>query len=279
MPTTLTEKLDSRKWTTGENAACEMLYVLTGTSSDQTALALVENSTAQTYNDLVRQSVNLEPEWVDTATGDGRWVATVRYGVKKPPEIGETTFSFDTSGGTQHTTQSLSTVHSYAPAGKTAPDFKGAVGVTHDNVEGVDITVPVFNFSVRRRIAIASWSASYVGALYTLTGKVSSGSFTVTIHGTTYQFAAGEVLFLGASGDESSASEWVEVNYRFAASPNRTGITVGDITGISKKGWEYLWVRYADAEDAAAKMIVKKPIAAYVEKVYEDGCFALLGSI
>ena len=52
MPTTLTEKLDSRKWSTGENATCEMLYVLTGTSSDQTALALVENSTAQTYNDL-----------------------------------------------------------------------------------------------------------------------------------------------------------------------------------------------------------------------------------
>jgi hypothetical protein len=279
MPLTLTEKLDSRKWNTGDNASVEMVYVLTGTSDDLTAKTLIENSTAQTYNGLVRQSINLEPEWVDTVRADGRWVATIRYGVRPPQEVGESSFSFDTAGGTQHITQSLGTVHRYAPPGKTAPDFKGAIGVTHDNVEGVDITVPVFNFSVSRRIPIAQWSASYVGTLYSLTGKVNSGGFSVTINGNTYNFAAGECLFLGASGDESSASEFVEVNYRFAASPNRTGITVGDMTGISKKGWEYLWVRYADSEDAAAKAIVKKPVAAYVEKVYEDGNFGLLGSI
>ena len=39
----------------------------------------------------------------------------------------------------------------------------------------------------------------------------------------------------------------------------------------------YLGVRYADAEDAAAKVLVKKPVAAYVEKVYPDGDFAGLG--
>lgn len=36
-------------------------------------------------------------------------------------------------------------------------------------------------------------------------------------------------------------------------------------------------VRYAEAEDAAAKAIVKRPVAAYVEKVYEEGDFAALG--
>ena len=64
---------------------------------------------------------------------------------------------------------------------------------------------------------------------------------------------------------------------RFAASPNRTGITIGDISGIDKKGHEYLWVRYEDAEDASAKMIVKRPAAVCVEKVYEEGDFGLLG--
>jgi len=49
-----------------------------------------------------------------------------------------------------------------------------------------------------------------------------------------------------------------------------------------------LWVRCADAEDAAAKSktrrrlggggaIVKKPVAAYVEKMYEEGNFSQLG--
>jgi len=61
------------------------------------------------------------------------------------------------------------------------------------------------------------------------------------------------------------------------ASPNRTNINVGGITVSSKKGWEYMWVRYADAEDAAANAIVKKPVAVYLEKVYEDGGFAGLG--
>ena len=67
------------------------------------------------------------------------------------------------------------------------------------------------------------------------------------------------------------------ISFKFAASPNATGLVVGDITGIAKKGWEYLWVRYADAEDTSAKVLVKKPIAAYVEQVYPYGNFAGLG--
>ena len=62
--------------------------------------------------------------------------------------------------------------------------------------------------------------------------------------------------------------------FRFAASPNRTEITVGEFPGVSKKGPEYMWVRYADAP---AKAIVKEPVAVYVEKVYEEGDFAGLG--
>ncbi len=52
---------------------------------------------------------------------------------------------------------------------------------------------------------------------------------------------------------------------------------MGDIIGISKEGWEYLWVRYAYAEDAVAKALVKKPQAVYVESVYEQGDFSGLG--
>jgi hypothetical protein len=50
---------------------------------------------------------------------------------------------------------------------------------------------------------------------------------------------------------------------------------MGDITGIDKKGWEYLWVRYQDAEDA--DVLVKQPAAVYVEQVYPYGDFSLLG--
>ena len=52
---------------------------------------------------------------------------------------------------------------------------------------------------------------------------------------------------------------------------------MGNIAGIDKEGWHYLWVRFADDEDNAAKTLIKKPIAAYVERVYEYGSFAGLG--
>jgi len=268
MPLTLTEKLDSRKWTTGDNASVEMVYILTGTSDDVTAKNLIASSTASTYNGLVRQSIQIEPEWVDTTTGDGQWVATVRYGVRPPTEVGESSFSFDTSGGTQHITQSLATIHRYGAPGTTAPDFGGAIGVTHDNVEGVDITVPVYSFSETHYLDAAVVTPAYKGTLFSLTGKVNNASFK--------GLAAGECLFLGASGSKRGAEDW-EITYRFAGSPNRTGLVVGPITGISKKGWEYMWVRYADSEDAAAKAIVKKPVAVYIERVYEEGNFAALG--
>ena len=268
MPLTLTEKLDSRKWTTGDNASVEMVYILTGTSDDITAKNLISSSTPTSYNGLTRQSIQIEPEWVDTTASDGRWLATVRYGVKPPAEVGESSFSFDTGGGTQHITQSITTVARYALPGKTAPDFGGAIGVTHDNVEGVDITVPVYAFSETHYLADSFVTPTYRGTLFSLTGKVNNSGFKGC--------AAGECLFLGASGSKRGTDDW-EITYRFAASPNRTGITVGGIGGISKKGWEYMWVRYADSEDAAAKTIVKKPVAVYIERVYEEGNFAALG--
>ncbi len=268
MSLTLTEKLDSRRWLTGDNASVEMSYILIGTSDDATAKALVESSTAETYNGLIRQSIDLEPQWVDTTTGRGQWDVTVRYGVKEPKEVGESSFSFDTGGGSQHITQSIQTINKYAPAGKTAPDFKGAIGVTHDSVEGVDITVPVYNFSETHYLADAVVTEAYKATLFNLTGKTNNAPFK--------GLAAGECLFLGASGSKRGAEDW-EIAFRFAASPNRTGITVGEITGIEKKGWEYMWVRYADSEDATAKALVKKPVAVYIEKVYEEDNFAALG--
>ncbi len=43
---------------------------------------------------------------------------------------GSTVFSFNTSDGSQHITQSISTSQKKAPAGKTAPDLKGAINAT-----------------------------------------------------------------------------------------------------------------------------------------------------
>ena len=272
MPVSLTEKNDSRKVTTAPNGdaqSAEFVYTLTGVADENSARILATNSTASTYGDLIRKSISLEPVHVDTANLDTCiWEVTVQYGEKDEPESGDpSTFSFDTGGGTQHITQSLSTIGKYAASG-TAPDFKGAVGVTHDNVEGVDITVPVYQFSETHYLPDSQVTMAYRGDLFRLTGRVNDASFK--------GLDAGECLFLGASGSKRGNDDW-EISFRFAASPNRTGITVGTITGVAKKGWEYMWVRYEDTEDTNAKRIVKRPTAVYIEKVYEYGDFSALG--
>jgi hypothetical protein len=44
-------------------------------------------------------------------------------------------------------------------------------------VEGVDITVPVYNFSETHYLPAASISGDYKASLFNLTGKVNAGSF------------------------------------------------------------------------------------------------------
>jgi hypothetical protein len=273
MAISLTEKHDSRTIQTnpdGEAVSAEFIYTLRGVADESTARSLAASSTASDYDGLIRTSIALEPIHVDTAhPGASLWEVTVQYGKKEEPEEGESTFQFDTGGGTRHVTQSLSTVSSHAPAGKTAPDFQGAIGVTHDSVEGVDITVPVYHFSETHYLPDSQVTLTYRGELFGLTGKVNNASFK--------GLSAGECLFLGAAGSQRGFGEDWEITFKFAASPNASGLDVGPITGIAKKGWEYLWVRYADVEDAAAKTLVKQPVAAYVEKVYEEGDFSQLG--
>jgi hypothetical protein len=99
-----------------------------------------------------------------------------------------------------------------------------------------------------------------------LTGKTNNASFAT--------FAEGELLFLGADFSAASGGE-VSITYKFVASPNRTGLTVGPITGIAKKGHEYLWVLYRPNQ--SGNFLVKVPVAVYVHKVYESGDFTLLG--
>ncbi len=266
MPVTLTEQIGSRSWTTGENGSVTLKYILEGTSDDLTAKALVASSTATEYQGLIRQSIEIDPETVDTAHGTGRWNVTVKYGPRPAPaETGDSSFSFDTGGGTMHVTQSIATVARYAPAGKTAPDFAGAIGVTLDNVEGVDVTIPVYTWSETHYLPDSQVNKA---AYYALTGRTNNASFKGC--------ATGECLFLGASGSKKGSDNW-EITFKFAASPNKANFTVGGITVASKKGWEYMWVRYADSEDTDAKALVKKPVAVYIEKVYEEGNLATLG--
>lgn len=262
MPVTVTEKWDSREQSVGEQSSVDLRFVVVGTADDITAHSELIAQTPTTYNNLVRQSTHLE------RVAEEVWEGSVRYGPFEPPRTGDSTFAFDTGGGTQHITQSLGTVGAWGAPGIFPPNFHGAIGATQDSIEGVDITVPIYNFSETHFIDPAYVTGAYKAALFYLTGTMNNDGFR--------GFGAGEVLFLGAAGSVRGQEHW-EITYRFAASPNVVGLTVGSISGISKRGWDYLWVRYADVEDTAARMLVKRPLAVYVEQVYPLTNFAGLG--
>lgn len=254
------ERPQSRESEVGEQKSyVERVYTATGSNDDSAIHAAVAGMLPATYLGLPLASYRISP------IGNGNWDVAARYDSREPLES-SSSYTFDTGGGTQHITQSLQTVQAKAAGGGTAPDFQQAISVTTDSVEGVDITVPIYTFTETHMIFDSLVTQAYKLTLFNLTGRTNNAAFK--------GFAAGEVLFLGASGSKRGNTLW-EITFRFAASPNVSGLTLGSITGINKKGWEYLWVRYADAEDQ--KVLVKQPIAAYVERVYESGNFAGLG--
>ena len=265
MSTEVQERGISRTSSSGRSPSTERLYWVRGTSDDLEALTALEAEAPAFHGGLPLYQVRVEEAGPDLYDG------TITYQVESstdPPGTGESTFTFETGGGNEHITQSSATIALYAPPGKTAPDFKGAIGVTADSVEGVDIVVPVYQFTETHYLDDSLVTPTYKGTLFGLTGRVNDAPFK--------GFNAGECLFLGVSGSKRGQGDW-ELTFRFASRPNRTGLAISDITGIDKKGWEYLWVRYAEAEDAGAGAIVKRPVAVYVERVYESGDFTGLG--
>jgi hypothetical protein len=259
MAITVTEKFQSRDVVRGNSPSAQLNYIIQGTDDYDEALTELASIAPTGFDNLPRLSYGVEP------IAPMLWLGFSRYGKRTVSETGVKQYQFDTGGGTQHITQSLSTVQRYGRTGFIAPNFLGAIGVSQGSVEGVDIVVPVYNFSEVNYESDSQVDAAYRQILFNLTGKVNNNTWN--------GYAAGEVLFLGAAGSMRAGGDW-EITYRFAASPNLSGLNVGDITGIAKQGWQYMWVQYIDEEDSTAKSLIKRPWSVHIEQVYPYGDFS-----
>ena len=256
----------------GEVTEIEIPYLVFEAADEDAALAAARTKAAsRTVSGMVLDEVEVT-ERVNKDT----WKVKAIYKDEdsddpdEPDEDEETTsFAFDTGGGTMHRNQSIKTV-SKVP--NDAPDFNGAIEVDNEgNVNGVDVTMPVLNFTETHTMNGSRVTTSYKKTVAALTGTVNSSGFR--------GFSAGEVLFLGASGTKRSKkpnAPW-EITFRFAVSPNQSSLQVGKLKVSNKKGWDYLWVRYADKVAENRKNVIKEPVAAYVEQVYPTGDFGNLG--
>lgn len=252
------------------NAQETRVYIVREATSDTDALSSVLSESPAQIGSKYRDTAGVTIE--DISPDSGIYLATVEY---KSPQLGGNngdtgsfSLSIDVSSTTQKITQSIETIGSY---GTDPPDYKGAINVSSDgNIEGVDIRISTVSW--RRTVTLDDDTVTntYIRTLASLVGTVNNATF--------YGFEAGEVLFTGANGQKRADDKW-DITFVFEVSYNRTGISVGDITGITKDGWDLLWVQYAESEQTVggSTRIAKTPAYAYVERVYERGNFTTLG--
>ena len=247
----------------------EVPYLVFGAEEELAALNAVREASPEKLENLTRQTLEISER-----INQDIFKVLVTYeidvfGGSTGDNEPEPSFAFDTGGGSKHVNQSIATV-SRTPS--DAPDYGGAISVDSEgNVNGIDITMPVMNFSETHYFRASKVTTAYKKRLAELTGTVNNGKFK--------GYAPGEVLFLGASGSrrgKHSDDDW-EITFRFAVSPNRENLKIGDLTIKEKLGWDYLWVRYADEVSSDQKSLVKKPESAYVERVYQAADFGGLG--
>lgn len=233
-------------------------YIVTGAETAEEAITATAGEAPTILESLIPSFRTTEQLSNDI------WVVSATYSGNPKPSAAEDqgTLSFETVGSTQRITQSLETV---ASAGAVATKLAGAIGYDGENVQGVDIVTPQLTFSVS--IEMEDADKPSLSTLYQATGTVNNATWR--------GFAAGEVLFLGVRGTRKLYGDVWDLTFDFSAIPNETGIVIGDLAPVDKKGHEYLWVQYGAAVDA--NLLVQTPIAVYVEKVYKESNFDLLG--
>jgi hypothetical protein len=253
----------------------DLVYTYYGTDDDAAVMTAVLADSPTTHNGLERQANDIVIAPLTVSSGSGWWTASVPYAVAQWGfQTGTDSFTFDTSGGTFHTTHSREVVASYPE--DTAPDIGttngGPIG---QNGEGIDVFVPKDEWEETH---IFSWGDidSLHATIKHLTARTNDASWR--------GHDAGEVIFLGARGgrlpDNTAA-----ITFRFADGENVTGassetpLMVGDLGPIEIRAWEYLDVHYEDVElgTGADKILAKQPKYAYIHRVYLEGDFTDLG--
>ena len=199
-------------------------------------------------------------------------------------------YSFDTSGGTKHIEYAnVDAAFGGVDSRYYTTNFEelpppGAVGWRMESekpvIEGLDIPAPKMEFSTTRKIG--ALSLAFIDALSALTGTVNKYRF--------YSFAAGELLFLGASGTCKSLDDGWTVTWKFARAKNRVGTVevpiiitkrpngAPDLALTSEcKGWDRLEVYRRETKDTTSGRQTLDPYAYAIHRVFEFADFRKLG--
>jgi hypothetical protein len=284
MPIEVIEKATSRglNLATGGGADdSEFEYWVTG-SEDQSAVA---SAVIAAIPFVVRLSLIPKTLKLEKLESYGHWSASIKYAspdkVDKPKQIpraiGQATWSFDATGGTQKVFEALAQTAS----GANAPAAGKQINIDAGKVQGVDIVVPQLTLTINQKFAGSTLTLPWVRAFAQLIGTTNDDTFL--------GFEAGELLLLGGNGtqpvayndDGTTTFGERDVSFQFAYSPNRDDLAFsGDrisVTGVTKKGHDYIWYAYETAENTDS--LAADLIGVYVATVYEESDYTTLGIV
>lgn len=251
--------------TTGQDTA-ERTWRVSRTTNPQEARAALRDGPVliNQYDGLFIESLSYEQ-----GPSYNSWDFTANYSAAVPA-VGGYTVSIDTTGATILQTSSYGQTRFPAP-GTTAPDFLNAIDVQDGAAQGIERIIPALKINVRAKIDTSYITSvmAYVKLIASLTGTTNSAPMFDNV------YAAGELLFAGASGEV--VAEEPQLTFTFLGSSNVTGATIGGIPDINKLGHDYLWFLFDYAKDATTGMLISKPRAAYVDKIYGPADLSVLG--
>lgn len=191
------------------------------------------------------QDIQIKPQ------GNGLFYVTSPYG-PAPKWPGSVKISFRTTGGTVHISASREMIDKYG----TAPPDTVIIG---QDGAGAEITVPVQMRSYTYNFPLGIVTETAMDYWEDLTGVVNDAPW----HGR----PAGEVLFLGADGETTiSADSNSSVTFQFAMSRNKTGETIGSISGIAKQGHDLIDIHTKTEVVSSQDVQTEKWV--YIQRVY-----------
>jgi hypothetical protein len=268
----------------GTDTSLQSNYWIRGTDDRDAAIAAlltsIDLSPAVMNGTAIVIADSLEIEEVT----DDQWQASISFvspdnprmsAPQQPKQIGEATFSFDGTGGTTTITQA----YAQTGYGTDPPDHGKAVNVIDGIAEGVEVVVPALSFAIQQKFDGGTITLPWLRSIVLATGCVNGDVFL--------GFMPGEVLFLGPTGSQPFAFfsngqvqfAEREMEFRFAVSPNLTGLTIDGISVPSKPGHDYLWRHRVRKTDTSTppRGITEKTLGVYVSQVYRRIPFATLG--
>ena len=272
MTAVVLEDIESQGFELGQQTRHTLVYGVHSAATSVLAYAAVLSESPGLWYGYWRQSMSAK------SLGNGNWKIRVGYGSKQLPEdnddkddpVASLEINITTRGGTAHIEHSLQTVSQYPRVADTAINYHNAINVLQDGerveIRGTDITTPQLEFNVTRYFSRWDVHPTYIKTLYELTGTSNDSPF--------YGMATGEVLFLGADLQTEGAN-LVRGTYYFGGQPNETGLSVDEITGINKKGWEYAWTSIKETADHYLGKVMR-PHQVNIEQVYDEGDFSRL---